>query len=65
MLGPGGALLEYDTPLKLLHKEGGALRKLAEESGDFEALEALAQSAADKGLDDLPAILQWNRARPC
>ena len=41
----GGAVLEYDTPLALLEQEGGGFRKLAEESGDFEALRAVAVEA--------------------
>jgi len=42
----GGAVQEYDTPLKLMSTEGGPFRKLAEESGDFETLLAIAQDAA-------------------
>jgi ABC-type multidrug transport system fused ATPase/permease subunit len=41
-----GSVLEYDTPYKLLCKEGGAFRGLAEESGDVASLLSAAQEAA-------------------
>ena len=41
-----GAVQEYDTPLSLLREPGGAFRKLAEESGDFDGLMQLAAEAA-------------------
>ena len=41
-----GEVVEYDTPLALLSKEGGNFRGLAEESGDLESLLAVAKEAA-------------------
>lgn len=43
-LGEGGEVIEFDTPLNLLRKEGGMLRSLAEKSGEFEELMEIAES---------------------
>lgn len=45
-LGKGGEVVEFDTPLNLLNKEGGVLRSLAEKSGEFEELVEIAQNSA-------------------
>ena len=41
----GGAVAEYDAPLALLERAGGALRKLAERSGDLEGLARVARES--------------------
>lgn len=37
-----GSVLEYDTPKNLLRKDGGAFRKMCEQSADWSELKALA-----------------------
>ena len=44
-----GAAVECDAPSALLRKEGGALRALALESGDFDGLVLAADEAAREG----------------
>ena len=42
-----GRLLEYDSPLALLQREGSRLRAMAERTGDLPGLVAIAQEAAE------------------
>ena len=48
----GGAVQEYDAPLELLRSEGGAFRRLAEETGDLDGLLRVAEDAAGGGRAD-------------
>lgn len=42
MVLDAGRLVEFDSPSNLLKKEGGFLKSLVDESGDREALYAMA-----------------------
>jgi len=48
MVLDSGKLVEFDTPLKLLEKEGGIFRALVEESGDKEKLWEMARAVAQR-----------------
>lgn len=42
--------MEFDTPLKLIEKEGGIFRNMCLQSGTFIELEAEAKAKAERGL---------------
>ena len=45
MVLDAGRIVEYDSPKTLLEKEGGFLKSLVDESGDKDALYAMAGGA--------------------
>ena len=42
-----GELVEFDTPINLIRKEGGIFRNMCLKSGNFSDLEALARAKAE------------------
>jgi len=44
-----GRIVEFDTPFKLIHKEGGVFREMCIQSGTYKELEAAAKAQAEQG----------------